>query len=106
MATSGWENMPPFIQLGRKSAPTLQAVPRPSFLTWRNASYPEAATTFKPLIPAGDHPEYPSGSSTIYIAFVQAGDDWFKKRLGFENASSNTGPLSFTIPAGKFYWTD
>lgn len=69
------------------------------------AAYPEAET-FKPLIPAGDHPEYPSGSSAIYTAFVQAGDDWFKNRLGFDNASSETGPLKFTIPAGKFYWTE
>ena len=38
------------------------------------ADYPEAAD-FEPYIPAGDHPEYPSGSSTIYSAFVQAGDD-------------------------------
>ena len=69
------------------------------------AAYPEAAT-FKSMIAAGDHPEYPSGSSTIYTAFVQAGDNWFKNRLGVENASNKTGPLTFTIPAGKFYWTD
>lgn len=70
-----------------------------------NDSYPEAET-FVPLIPAGDHPEYPSGSSAIYTAFAQAADDWFSYMLGVENASSLTGPLSFTIPAGKFYWSD
>lgn len=69
------------------------------------AAHPEAST-FEPLIPAGDHPEYPSGSSAIYTAFAQAGDDWFLERFGFADASANTGPLSFTVPASKFYWTD
>ena len=69
------------------------------------AEYPEAAT-YKPLIPAGDHSEYPSGSSAIYTAFAQAADDWFLDKFNITNASQLTGPLSFTIPAGKFYWSE
>lgn len=68
------------------------------------AEYPEAES-FTPLIPPGDHPEYPSGSSAIYTAFAQAADDWFVDKFNLANASSQTGPLSFTIPAGKFYWS-
>lgn len=67
--------------------------------------YPEAAT-FKPYIPPGDHPEYPSGSAAIYSAFAQAGDDWFLKKFGLKEASKKTGPLSFTIPVNGFYWAD
>lgn len=69
------------------------------------AEYPEAAD-FEPMIPAGDHPEYPSGSSAIYSAFAQAADEWFLDQFGLEEASSKTGPLSFTVPASKFYWTN
>ena len=69
------------------------------------AKYPEAAN-FIPMIPPGDHSEYPSGSAVIYTAFAVSGDDWFKAKFGLEDASKNTGPLKFTIPAGKFYWLD
>lgn len=67
--------------------------------------YPEAAT-FEPMIPAGDHPEYPSGSSAIYSAFAQAADDWFFEKFGVVDASKNTGTVKFTIPADGFYWQD
>lgn len=68
--------------------------------------YPEAAE-FEPMIsPAGDHPEYPSGSSAIYSAFAQAADDWFYDKFGIEEASKKTGTVKFTIPADGFYWQD
>ncbi len=69
------------------------------------ATYP-AAANFEPMIPAGDHPEYPSGSSTIYSAFAQAADNWFYDNFGIEEASKKTGKLTFTVPASKFYWQD
>ncbi len=69
------------------------------------AEYPEAAD-FEPMIPAGDHPEYPSGSSAIYSAFAQAADDWFLEKFGYAEASKNTGKVTFTIPADGFYWLD
>ena len=58
------------------------------------------------MIPAGDHPEYPSGSSAIYSAFAQAADNWFLDVFGVEEASKKTGLVTFTVPAAKFYWTD
>lgn len=68
--------------------------------------YPESMQ-FKPLInPSGDHPEYPSSSCAIFKAFAQATDDWFYDVFGFEKASKRTVPLTFTVPASKFYWTD
>ena len=67
--------------------------------------YPEAAD-FKPMIPFGDHPEYPSGSAAIYSAFAKAADNWFLDKFGVDEASKKTGKLTFTIPASKFYWTD
>ena len=69
------------------------------------SEHPEAAG-FEPMIPAGDHPEYPSGSSAIYSAFAQAADDWFLETFGVAEASRNTGPVTFTIPESGFYWTD
>ncbi len=69
------------------------------------AAHPELES-FKPMIPSGDHPEYPSGSSAIYSAFAQAADDWIFDKFGMEEASKKTGPLTFTVPASKFYWTD
>ena len=67
--------------------------------------YP-GALEFESMIPAGDHPEYPSGSSTIYSAFAQAADNWFFENFGLKETSKNTGPLTFTVPASKFYWQD
>lgn len=67
--------------------------------------YPQAKT-YEPMIPPGDHPEYPSGSTTIFSAFAQAADNWFQDVFGIEEASKKTGPLTFTVPASKFYWTD
>jgi hypothetical protein len=64
------------------------------------------AKDFEPMIPDGDHPEYPSGSSTIYTAFAQAADNWFLENFGLEDASKKTGKLTFTVPASKFYWQD
>lgn len=58
------------------------------------------------MIPAGDHPEYLSGSSAIYSAFAQAADDWFMDKFGFSEALNNTGTVKFTIPADGFYWQD
>ena len=69
------------------------------------AEYPEAKT-FEPMIPSANHPEYPSGSSAIYSAFAQAADNWFYDIFGLEEASKHTGPLTFNVPASKFYWTD
>jgi len=76
------------------------------------AEFPEAAT-WKPMIPAGDHPEFPSGSMVIYNGFVVAGDHWFAKHFpesysmaDGSKASQDTGALSLEIPAGAFYWTD
>ena len=74
-----------------------------------NSTFADAhpmAKDFEPLIPAGDHPEYPSGTCAIYNAFAQAADDWFLEKFNIADASMNTGPLTFTIPASKFYWTD
>lgn len=70
-----------------------------------STKFPDAIN-FEPMIPAGDHPEYPSGSSSIYSAFAQAADDWFFDNFGLEEASKKTGPLSFTVPASKFYWQE
>jgi hypothetical protein len=80
-----------------------------SYLYKNNADFagrnPEAAN-FEPMIPGGDHPEYPSGSSAIYSAFAKAADNWFLDVFGFEEASKKTDKLTFTVPASKFYWTD
>lgn len=78
-------------------------------LATRNADFAAAnpdAASFEPLIADGDHPEFPSGSCAVYKAFAVAGDEWFQSRLNFSDASKNTGPLTFTVPAGKFYWND
>ena len=70
------------------------------------SAHPEAKD-FEPMISlAGDHAEYPSGTTAIYTAFAQAADDWFLDKFNLADASKNTGPLTFTVPASKFYWTD
>ena len=55
---------------------------------------------------AAEAPEYPSGSCAIYSAFAQAADDWFMYTFELEDASKKTGPLSFTVPASHFYWSN
>lgn len=85
-------------------------------LTKRNkqflAEFPGAAT-WKPMIPAGDHPEFPAGSAVIFNGFVAAGDHWFAKHfpsmysmVNGKKASQDTGHISLTIPKGSFYWTN
>jgi len=61
------------------------------------SAHPEAKY-FEPMIPVGDHPEYPSGSSAIYTAFAQAVDDWFLDKFNLTDALKSTGPLTFTVP--------
>jgi len=76
------------------------------------AEFP-GASTWKPMIPAGDHPEFPSSSMVIYKGFVEAGDRWFAKHFpgsyslaDGSRASQDTGTLYLEFPAGAFYWTE
>lgn len=98
---AAWRHKRTYLAGRPKSIIRELAARNPSFA----AAYPEAAT-FEPMIPSGDHPEYPSGSCAIYSAFAQAADDWFELRLNTADASQKTGTLEFTVPASHFYWTD